>query len=115
MNSVFRIIIIIFLFLLFAQQSYADNDKRDDWFGKDKFEHFSFSAFYSCGIAIVANRHFDMNKDDSIMLGIGVTISLGGAKEIYDHSRPDETSSIKDFIWDIGGVVVGGLLAALII
>jgi putative lipoprotein len=115
MSSVSKIILAIFIILFLAQQSCADNGSRDHWFGKDKFEHFTFSAFYSGGIAVVANRHFDMKKDNSIILGVGVTISLGGAKEIYDHSRPGETSSIKDFIWDIGGVVAGGLLAALII
>ncbi|UCC81224.1 MAG: hypothetical protein JSW64_07675 [Candidatus Zixiibacteriota bacterium] len=115
MSSVSKIFLVVFVILLLAQQSSADNGNRDRWFGKDKFQHFTVSAFYSGGIAIVANRHFGMEKDSSIILGVGVTISLGGAKEIYDRSRPGETSSIKDFIWDIGGVAAGGLLAALII
>lgn len=115
MSSAFKIPLVISVILFLAQQSYANDGNKDHWFGKDKFEHFTISAFYSGGIAVIANRHFDMNKDDSIILGVGITISLGGAKEIYDRSRPGETSSIKDFIWDIGGVVVGGLLAALII
>jgi len=115
MNSASKIVLLIFIVLFATQCSFADDNKKDDWFGKDKLKHFAVSAFYSGGTAIVANRHFDMKKDDSIILGIGVTISLGGAKEIYDHSRPTETSSIKDFIWDIGGVIAGAAIASLII
>ncbi|UCE66148.1 MAG: hypothetical protein JSU85_15070 [Candidatus Zixiibacteriota bacterium] len=115
MNSASKIVFILFFILFLPQQSCAENGKRDDWLGKDKFKHFTISAFYSGGIAMVANRHFDMKKNDSIMLGVGITISLGGAKEIYDHSRTDETSSIKDFIWDIGGVIAGAAIASLII
>ena len=115
MNSASKIVFIILVILFAAQNSLADNVKRDDWFGKDKFKHFAVSAFYSGGVAVIANRHFDMKKDDSIILGVGITISLGGAKEIYDHSKPAETSRIKDFIWDIGGVIVGAAIASLII
>ena len=115
MNSASKILLFISIILFATQYSLADDNKRDDWFGKDKLKHFTVSAFYSGGIAIVANRHFDMKKDDSIILGVGITISLGGAKEIYDHSKPTETSSIKDFIWDIGGVMAGAAIASLII
>lgn len=115
MSSAFKIIFVVLSVILLARISSADNGKKDDWFGKDKFQHFAVSAFYSGGISIVANRHFDFKKNDSIILGASVTISLGGAKEIYDHSRPNETSSIKDFIWDIGGVLVGAAIASFAI
>ena len=115
MNSVSKIVFIIVVTLMTAQYSLAENESKDEWFGKDKLKHFAVSAFYSGGIAVVANRHFDMEKDNSLMIGIGITISLGGAKEIYDSSRPAETSSIKDFIWDIGGVIAGAAIASLII
>lgn len=115
MSSVYKYIIAITLTLLAANIAFAGGSRRDPWLGKDKFQHFSVSAFYSGGAAIVANRHFDMSKDDSIFLGASLTISLGAAKEAYDHTKPDETSSIKDFIWDIGGALVGGLVASLIL
>lgn len=108
-----RITLISFVVIFLTQISSADNNKKDSWLGKDKFQHFAVSAFYSGGISIVGNRHFDMTRDNSIILGASVTISLGGAKEIYDRSRPEETSSIKDFIWDIGGTLVGAVIAAL--
>ena len=114
MNWAFKILIAQSI-LLFANIAAADDSRRDNWFGKDKFQHFTVSTFYSGGMAIIAQRHFDMTKDDSIISGATVTISLGGFKEIYDHSRPNETSSIKDFIWDIGGALVGGLAASLIL
>jgi len=114
MNWACRIIIALSI-LLFADIAAADDSRKDAWFGKDKFQHFTVSAFYSGGTAIIAHRHFDMNDNDSIVFGATITISLGGAKEIYDHSKPDETSSVKDFIWDIGGALVGGLVASLIL
>ena len=114
MSSVSKIIFLSLTILFTARYSPADDKKRDDWFGKDKLKHFTISAFYTGGTAIIANRHFDMEKNDSIILGASITISLGGAKEIYDHSRPKETSSIKDLIWDIGGVLTGAAIAAFI-
>jgi putative lipoprotein len=115
MNSVSKIVFIISIILFLTLTSFAGNDEKDDWFGKDKFKHFAVSAFYSGGIAIVANRHFDMKRDGSIILGVGITVSLGGAKEVYDHTKPDETSSIRDFIWDIGGVIAGAAIASFVI
>jgi putative lipoprotein len=115
MNWAFKIIVSIFISLFAANIATADDSQKDAWFGKDKFQHFTVSAFYSGGAAVVAHRHLDMRKNDSIIFGAAVTISLGGAKEIYDHSKPDETSSIKDFIWDIGGALAGGLVASLIL
>jgi len=114
MNWACRITIALSISLL-ADIAAADNSRKDAWFGKDKFQHFAVSTFYSGGTAIIAHRHLDMTKYESIVFGATVTISLGGAKEIYDHSKPDETSSIKDFIWDIGGALAGGLVASLIL
>jgi putative lipoprotein len=115
MSSAFKLFVMLLSIIILPRPSLADNGNKDHWLGKDKFQHFAVSAFYSGGIAVVANRHFDMQKDNSLILGASITISLGGAKEVYDHSRPQETSSVRDFIWDIGGVVVGGLLATFII
>jgi putative lipoprotein len=115
MNWAYKYIIAIILSLLAVKIADAEDSRKDSWFGRDKFQHFTVSAFYSGGAAIVAHRHYDMSKDDSIVFGATITISLGGAKEIYDHSKPGETSSIKDFIWDIGGALVGGLMASLIL
>jgi putative lipoprotein len=115
MSSASKIVFIILMVVFWTRISIADDNNKDDWFGKDKLQHFTVSAFYSGGIAVVVNRHFDMSKDNSIIFGAGITISFGGAKEIYDHSRPGETSSLRDFIWDIGGALAGAAIAALII
>ena len=114
MNWACRILVALSISLL-ADIAAADDSRKDAWFGKDKFQHFAVSTFYSGGTAIIAHRHLDMNKNDSIVFGASVTISLGSVKEIYDQSKPDETSSVKDFIWDIGGALVGGLVASLIL
>jgi putative lipoprotein len=91
----------------------AGGDRTDRWFGSDKIQHFGYSAFLSGGSAIIANRHFDRGDDDSIFIGIGISVSLGAAKEVIDYNRPGQTSSIKDFIWDIAGAITGSLLASL--
>jgi len=100
---------------LFASNSFCENGKSDNWFAKDKLQHFAVSTFYSGGIAVAANRHFDLNESKSLKLGIGITISLGAGKEVYDSYKPKETSSIKDFIWDLAGVALGAVIAGSII
>jgi len=45
--------------------------------------------------------------------GISFSISLGAAKEVADAKFPEETSSVKDFIWDIAGAAAGALVVGL--
>ena len=115
MNWACKIIVVTLIYILTANFAVAENSRGDDWFGKDKFQHFAVSAFYAAGATVIANRHLDMSRDDSVIFGAAVTISLGGVKEIYDHSKPNETSSLKDFLWDIGGALAGGLAASLLL
>lgn len=103
------------MILFFAPVSFGENGKSDNWFAKDKLKHFAISTFYSGAIAVTANRHFNLKESKSLTIGVGITISLGAGKEIYDRSKPKETSSIKDFIWDLAGAITGAVIAGSII
>ncbi len=113
MSSGFKRLVSILIILTFASPCAAGNPNNDKWFGEDKLKHFGFSAFVSGGSYIVANRHFDFDKNKSFTIGVSITFSLGAAKEIIDYRTPGQTSSHKDLIWDIAGALTGGLLAGL--
>lgn len=115
MNSVFKISIIAFLLFAAAVNSDAGENNDDRWLGKDKFLHFGYSAFFSGASSIALNRHFDYDRNDAIVIGVSVTVSLGAAKELIDYNSPGETSSYKDFIWDVAGALTGIFIASLAI
>ena len=104
---------ILFFIVIISSIAIAQEKKADKWFSSDKLEHFTVSAFYSGGTAVIANRHFDLKKSKSLIIGIGFTVSLGVAKEVIDAHKPEETSSMKDLVWDIAGALTGALVAGL--
>jgi len=113
MSSGFKTLISILIISTIVPPCAAGNPDGDKWFGEDKLKHFGLSAFFAGGSYIVANRHFDLDKSKSFTIGVGITVSLGAAKEIIDYRTPDQTSSHKDLIWDIAGALTGALLAGL--
>lgn len=113
MNSGFKALASIIIFLTLVPLCAAGDPAGDKWLGGDKFKHFGLSAFISGGSCIVANRHFDFDNNKSFTVGVGITISLGAAKEVIDYKTPGQTSSHKDLIWDIAGALTGALLAGL--
>jgi putative lipoprotein len=112
MTSAFKAIAAVIILLVLSSGAFAGDKGNDKWFAADKLKHFGFSAFLSGGTYTVARRHFDYSRNESFAVSIGLTVSLGGAKEIIDSKRPNQTSSYKDFIWDIAGAAVGALLAS---
>ncbi|EKT61430.1 YfiM family lipoprotein [Providencia burhodogranariea] len=79
---------------------------NDNWKGKDKAQHFAFSA----AMAIAGNAYADKQNwqhQDAAQFGILFSVSLGAAKELYD-SRPSGTGwSWHDFAYDVAGAVAG--------
>jgi len=112
MNSVYKILLSTILLLLISSYAFC-GDNGDKWFAKDKIQHFAVSAVFAGGSTLIANRHFDFNEDKSMTFGISFSISLGAAKEVADAKFPEETSSVKDFIWDIAGAAAGALVVGL--
>lgn len=79
---------------------------NDNWQGKDKAQHFAFSA----AMAAAGNAYADkqnMQHRDAAIFGILFSVSLGAAKELYD-SRPNGTRwSWHDFAYDVAGSIAG--------
>ena len=113
MISVSKIILIAIVVFNFAGGCLAGENGDDRWLGKDKFQHFGYSAFLAGGSSIVANRHFDRGRDDSVVIGLTISVSLGAVKEVIDYHKPGQTSSYKDLIWDIAGAITGVALVSL--
>jgi len=113
MNLAFKIISIILLLSSVAMAQHADSISKppDRWFARDKIEHYSFSVFCAAATAKVANRHFEIRKERSLVYGVGVSFSLGVLKEGIDFKTGKGTSSKKDLIWDIAGTLTGALIA----
>jgi len=109
MNSVYKILLVPVLILLLASTALSQ-EKSDNWFAKDKLKHFAVSALFSCGTTFVSNRHFDYKKEKSMIIGFSFSVAIGGAKEAVDSKKPEETSSVKDFIWDMAGAAAGALI-----
>jgi uncharacterized protein YfiM (DUF2279 family) len=98
-------ILIIFLF-------YQTTAAADSWFGADKVEHFAISGFYTVFAYEVAHHHFELSERDSRVFAVGITFSMGAAKEIHDMHEPEETASVKDLIVDLLGIAAGIIIAA---
>ncbi|HHR6030891.1 TPA: YfiM family lipoprotein [Providencia alcalifaciens] len=79
---------------------------NDNWKGKDKAQHFAFSAAMAAAGNAYADRQ-NMQHRQAAQFGMVFSISLGAAKEFYD-SRPSGTGwSLHDFAYDIAGAVAG--------
>jgi putative lipoprotein len=113
MSLVFKTLFIALLITASSLASETAKRNTDHWFAGDKYKHFIISAFYSAGAAKIAHRHFEIDRKQSIALGFGFTISLGAAKEIIDFRSHKGNPSLKDFIWDIAGALVGSITLGL--
>lgn len=113
MSSACKISLILFLFILLKSPAAAGEKNSDKWFGKDKFEHLGYSAFLAGGTCLVAHRHFHNGRDNSLFIGVGVTVTLGSAKEAVDYKRSGRTAGGKDLIWDIAGSLAGAFAVFL--
>ncbi len=111
MISAYRIVTVFSLIMTLNVTAWCGSGGDDNWFGRDKFEHFTISAFYAGGTTIIANRHFGLERTGSVEIGIGFSFSLGTAKEIIDSKNSAATSSFRDLIWDIAGALAGAIIA----
>ena len=79
---------------------------RDDWLGKDKFDH----AMVSAGL-VAAQFYFfqaeqNWGRQDSRQMAVTSTFAIGVAKEIYDGLSGRGTPSWKDLLADIAGIAL---------
>ncbi len=97
-------IIILFMLVLTGCQGF--HWANDNWQGKDKAQHFAFSAAMAAAGNAYADKQNIQHRDAAIF-GILFSVSLGAAKELYD-SRPAGTGwSWHDFVYDVAGSIAG--------
>ncbi|TKJ41130.1 hypothetical protein CEE37_05530 [candidate division LCP-89 bacterium B3_LCP] len=81
----------------------------DSWTSCDKFYHLFASAFIS-GMGLWALESTHNDPQQSMISSFGITVGLGGAKEIYDSHHPHRQASWKDLIVDAIGAALGVLV-----
>lgn len=95
--------VLVLLLLLLAGSAL----QSQDWLGSDKIAHFGTSMFFTCYTIGSSNDIFGVNVDNSRMLGMGVTLSLGLGKEGFDRYIQQEKWSWEDIVWDVAGIACG--------
>lgn len=86
-------------------------EKEDQWVANDKYVHFLTSAAISAGIAKAA-RENDHEACEAALIGFGITMSIGAAKESYDKRIKKTLYSYRDMVWNMAGSTVGSLLGS---
>ena len=80
---------------------------HDKWFGEDKAHHFMVSAFLTGAGYYMARQEVGMSQDNANVAGIGVSLSFGIAKEVYDGVSGKGNVSLQDVVADVAGIVLG--------
>lgn len=106
----------VFLFTLPAlASSPVDSVKsassvHDRWFATDKAHHFLVSAFMTAAVNYTTREEISLDRDASQHISIGISLSVGLGKEIFDGTIRKRHFSYKDLVADCAGIVVGILL-----
>ena len=79
--------------------------KKDEWFAKDKAQHFSASFLIGALTNAIA-RAGEADKDDASIIAFSFSSTCGIAKELNDEVKRNDWS-YKDLIWDLIGGGVG--------
>ncbi|MFO0678170.1 MAG: hypothetical protein U0169_16665 [Polyangiaceae bacterium] len=78
----------------------------DPWFGKDKALHATLSGAIAASTYGIASAAGVPARGHRLLLGGGVALTLGAAKEVADLAGLGDPSW-KDFAWDVIGTAVG--------
>lgn len=88
----------------------GETDIRDIWLSEDKARHLAGGMIATTFSAQIAMRRFNVSHKEAIRYGIGITFSLGIAKEVFDHTSPNNFFSWKDLIANMVGITIGVIL-----
>lgn len=77
---------------------------------KDKRDHIVYSFAICMAICTIL-----VSIDYAVLIGLFVTIGIGGLKEFYDFYAPNRTSDYKDFIADVIGAVIASFMFQMFI
>ncbi|MCK4330143.1 hypothetical protein KAX02_09900 [candidate division WOR-3 bacterium] len=87
-------------------------DTQDRWISEDKFEHIFVSAFLLGTTYYMSHYEFSCSERNASQIAVGVSLSIGICKELYDLTCRGNPS-YKDIFADIIGVVIGVLIFTL--
>ncbi len=94
-----------------AQDSLTRRDYLPDrWAAPDKWQHFLVSLMGTVFVGKWAEEHWNWSAEKSRGWSVGLTISLGVAKEVHDSRQPRNHFCWKDLTADLAGVAVGVVL-----
>ena len=82
------------------------NHPDDSWFSRDKAYHFAAASAIGAGATWAAG-----GDDAAPVIGVGIAVSFGAGKELYDRNVKNTYWSWKDLAWDLAGAVAGALAA----
>lgn len=80
----------------------------DPWFGEDKLKHF-FTSFVVTSLSASGARLAGLEPRTSVWFGMGTAAGAGLYKEITD-SRAGNPFSVRDLVWDSGGIAAAGMV-----
>lgn len=83
---------------------------QDDWWGRDKAQHFIAGAVLGGGAAAIGHAA-GWSDAESGCAAVGVVVAAGAAKEYYDVRVSQTGWSWKDQVWNMIGCVAGASLA----
>ncbi|MEO0097811.1 MAG: hypothetical protein ABIK78_06935 [candidate division WOR-3 bacterium] len=83
---------------------------KDNWFGEDKFFHFSLSSLLVGSSYHLLKCRLEKDKKSSAGFSLISTFLIGIGKEIYDKKIKKEFFSYKDLIYDVLGIFCGYFL-----
>lgn len=75
----------------------------DRWFADDKLRHF-LASFVVTSLSASGARAAGLSADESVWVGAGLGTSSGIWKELRDRGQEGGTASLRDLVWDLGGV-----------
>jgi len=81
----------------------------DQWFSRDKFLHFYFSATIAGLSFHVYTDQMKRNETQGRVISVSLTALIGLGKELYDKKKKNQFSW-KDLAWDGLGLAAGYLL-----
>jgi uncharacterized protein YfiM (DUF2279 family) len=85
---------------------------RDRWIAQDKATHVVVSGLWTLSAQYVLVNKAGWAEGDALPVSVASAAVVGGAKELYDATRPAGTASGKDLVADAVGI---GLAVGVIV
>ena len=81
----------------------------DRWIAEDKWKHF-FASFAVTTLVASGARTAGLSPDASLAAGVAGGAGAGVWKEWRDRRTPEGTVSVRDLVWDAGGLAAAAVV-----